>query len=60
MNSKYDSEDVEDMIRTLNNYKMSKGKKYKSDYHTILNWVAEKVLESEASKRRAMLRKHGE
>lgn len=28
-----------DMIDRLNNYKLSKGKKYKSDYHTILNWV---------------------
>ena len=28
-----------DMIEKLNNYIGSKGKKYKSHYHTILNWV---------------------
>lgn len=27
----------------LNNYKLSSGKRYKSDYHTILNWVIERV-----------------
>jgi len=30
-------------IEALNNYKASSGKKYKSDYHAILNWVIEKV-----------------
>jgi len=30
-------------IETLNNYKMSSGKKYTSDYHAILNWVIERV-----------------
>lgn len=30
-------------IEFLNNYKLSKGKKYISDYHTILNWVVERV-----------------
>ncbi|MFR4476679.1 MAG: hypothetical protein ACLT3Y_05345 [Ruminococcus callidus] len=25
------------------NYKLSSGKRYKSDYHTILNWVIERV-----------------
>ena len=27
------------MIDKLNNYKISKGKKYKSDYRAILSWV---------------------
>lgn len=28
------------IIEILNNYKTANGKKYKSDYHAILNWVA--------------------
>lgn len=32
------------MIETLDNYKGSNGKKYKSDYRAILSWVKEKVL----------------
>jgi len=32
-------------IEILNNYKMSSGKKYKSDYHAILSWVLEKAKE---------------
>jgi hypothetical protein len=31
------------MIEILDNYKGSSGKKYKSDYRTILNWVVERV-----------------
>lgn len=34
---------VRRMIETLNNYKGANGKKYKSDYLAILNWVVEKV-----------------
>ena len=34
---------VEKCIEILNNYKLSSGKRYKSDYHTILNWVIERV-----------------
>lgn len=34
---------VDKCIEILNNYKLSSGKKYKSDYHTILNWVVERV-----------------
>ncbi len=30
-------------VDKLSNFKMSKGKKYKSDYHAILNWVIEEV-----------------
>lgn len=30
---------TKEMIERLNNYKASKGIKYKSDYHTILNWL---------------------
>jgi hypothetical protein len=31
------------MIQTLDNYKGANGKKYKSDYRAILNWVVDKV-----------------
>ncbi len=30
-------------INKLSNFKMSKGKQYKSDYHAILNWVIKEV-----------------
>ena len=30
---------VEKCTEVLNNYKLSSEKRYKSDYHTILNWV---------------------
>lgn len=30
-------------IEILNNYKMSNGKIYKSDYHAMLNWVINRV-----------------
>lgn len=33
------------MIEILDNYKGSKGKKYKSDYRTILNWVVDRYNE---------------
>lgn len=36
---------VAEFIRVLDNYKGSSGKKYKSDYRTILSWVIEKVKE---------------
>jgi len=31
-------DEINQWLERLNNYKMSTGKKYKSDYHTILNW----------------------
>lgn len=34
---------VQACITELNNYKMSSGKKYKSDYHAIMNWVIDKI-----------------
>jgi hypothetical protein len=30
----------------LNNYKMSSGKKYKSDYHAMLGWVSKRITET--------------
>lgn len=38
-------EDTDRMIDILNNFKASNGKKYKSDYHAILNWVVERLQE---------------
>lgn len=40
---KYGSKTTKQMIEVLDNYKGSKGKKYKSDYRAILSWVVEKT-----------------
>lgn len=40
----YGESNTEKMIETLNNYKGSSGKKYKSDYLAVLNWVVERVM----------------
>ncbi len=40
---------VDKCIEVLDNYKQSSGKKYKSDYHAILNWVVEKVAKDSPS-----------
>ena len=36
---KFGENTTDDLIQELNNYIMSKGKKYKSHYHTILSWA---------------------
>ena len=36
-------EKVEEMVKVLDNYKGANGKKYKSDYRAILNWVIDRV-----------------
>lgn len=41
---KYGQANTQKMIDLLNNYKGANGKKYKSDYLAILNWVAGKVV----------------
>jgi hypothetical protein len=41
----YGEEATKKMIEILDNYKGSTGKKYKSDYRTILNWVVQRYLE---------------
>lgn len=33
----------ENAIETLSNYKLSSGKKYKSDYHALMGWVKDKL-----------------
>ena len=40
-----DSAYVDQFIEELNNYKMSNGKKYKSDYHTMIGWVYKKFIQ---------------
>ena len=40
---KYGIKNAKKAITTLNNYKVSSGKTYKSDYHAILSWVLEKL-----------------
>ena len=40
---RFGSQNVESAIEKLSSYKMSKGKKYKSDYYAILQWVIEAV-----------------
>jgi hypothetical protein len=39
----YGKEFTEECITVLNNYKLSSGKTYKSDYHAILTWVVNRV-----------------
>lgn len=39
----YGQQTTKTLITTLDNYKGSSGKKYKSDYRAILNWVVDKV-----------------
>ena len=43
LKDKYGEQKTEKAIEALNNYKMSKGKKYKSDYHAILRWVIDSL-----------------
>lgn len=43
--SEHSEEGAKRMIEILNNYKGSKGKKYKSDYLAILNWVVDRYNE---------------
>lgn len=42
LNDEYGKEASDWMIDTLSNYKGSSGRKYKSDYHAIRNWVVER------------------
>ena len=47
--TEYGEEAAKAMIDILNNYKGSKGKKYKSDYLTIRGWVKDKYYENRHS-----------
>lgn len=45
--AEYSEESAKEMIDILNNYKGSKGKKYKSDYLAIRGWVKDKYYEKQ-------------
>lgn len=45
--TKYGKSMVDKMIEKLDNYKGAHGKKYKSDYRAILNWVADEVMKEQ-------------
>ena len=47
--STYGKEFADQCIVTLDNYKGSSGKKYKSDYRAILSWVVDKQKEKQKS-----------
>lgn len=47
---KHGEEKTARMIEVLDNYKGSIGRKYKSDYHAILNWVVKRVDDEFAAK----------
>lgn len=42
--------DFDRAIEILNNYKMQSGKKYKSDYHAMIGWVAKEVEKTDKNK----------
>lgn len=44
----YSKEFADQCITVLDNYKGANGKKYKSDYRAILNWVVDKVKQEQA------------
>jgi hypothetical protein len=43
LQSKFSNGNFERAIEILNNYKMSSGKKYKSDYHALIGWVSDRL-----------------
>lgn len=45
--SQYGEEKTQKMIGILDNYKGANGKKYKSDYRAILNWVVDRVKDQQ-------------
>lgn len=49
----YGEELTKEMITVLDNYKGSNGKRYKSDYRAILNWVVDRVMEKRKTHRTA-------
>lgn len=40
---RFSGEEIQSMFDILSNYKFSSGKTYKSDYHTLLGWVKDKI-----------------
>ena len=52
-------EDTTKAIDILNNYKMAKGRNYKSDYHAILSWVIKRIKEDDKYNGRSEKRDKG-
>lgn len=52
--STYGKDFADQCITSLDNYKGSSGKKYKSDYRAILSWVVDKVKQKTTSKSNGM------
>ena len=50
---------AERCIQVLNDYKMSNGKKYKSDYHTMFSWVIKRVEEDGTNKGQSKIDHYG-
>lgn len=48
--NQYGEEKTKEMVTVLDNYKGANGKKYKSDYRAILNWVVDKVMNKKGGK----------
>lgn len=43
--AEYGDDGFKEMIEILSNYKLSTGKRYKSDYHAMMGWVKDRYLE---------------
>ena len=52
--STYGKDFADQCITSLDNYKGSSGKKYKSDYRAILSWVVDKVKQKTTAKSNGM------
>lgn len=62
--STYGKEFADQCITILDNYKGANGKKYKSDYRAILNWVVDRVKQQKPKEQSSnpffdMLREEG-
>lgn len=42
---KFGEDDTKRMLEILSNYKLSSGRTYKSDYHTLIGWVKDRLAE---------------
>jgi len=59
LTEKYGDDIAKKCVEKLNNYKGSTGKKYKSDYLTILNWVVGEVLKDNKLIKNDVFAKYG-
>lgn len=54
LTNQYGEEMTKKMIEVLDNYKGATGKRYKSDYRAILNWVVDKVQKEKGEKQNGL------